>query len=121
MIADLSLGTVQGRTQWDNIFNIVRDDICKLRFLYPTKTPAGDKVKYFNFFFFLRHTKGERIHHYTTSMTRTITGSIVLRIKKNDTRWKFKYIIINQVTVNKQIDYMFSSGEELGGCCEVFV
>lgn len=54
-------------------------------------------------------------------MTRTITGSIVLRIKKNDTRWKFKYIIINQVTVNKQIDYMFASGKELGGCCEVFV
>ena len=51
MTADLSLGTVQGRTQWDSIFNIVRDDICKLRFLYPAKTPAGDKVKYFFFFF----------------------------------------------------------------------
>lgn len=58
MTADLSLGTVQGRTQWDSIFNIVRDDICKLRFLYPTKTPAGDKVKYF-FFFSQTYKRGE--------------------------------------------------------------
>ena len=64
MTADLSLRTMQGRTQWDSIFSIVRDNICKVKFLYPTKISARDKVKYF-FFFSLRYTKGERIHHYT--------------------------------------------------------
>ena len=54
MTADLSLRTMQGRTQWDSIFNIVRDNICKVKFLYPTKISARDKVKYF---FFLRYKK----------------------------------------------------------------
>ena len=67
MTADLSLGTVQGRTQWDSIFNIVRDDICKLRFLYPTKTPAGDKVKYF--FFFLSLVKDSQVYDYSTCLS----------------------------------------------------
>ena len=54
MTADLLLRTMQGRTQWDSIFNIVRDNICKVKFLYPTKISARDKVKYF---FFLRYKK----------------------------------------------------------------
>ena len=88
----------------------------------PPKREIQNNRRFFQpFFFSLRYTKGERIHHYTTSMTRTITVSVVLRIKKDDTRWKFKHIVINQVTINKQIDYMFSSEEEFGGCCEVFV
>lgn len=39
---------------------------------------------------------------YKTSITTNITGSLVLslRIKDNDIRWKFKYIIINQVSMN---------------------
>lgn len=43
MTADLSPGTMQARTQWNDIFNIVKDDICKLRFLYATKISAKNK------------------------------------------------------------------------------
>ena len=78
MTADLSPGTMQARTQWNDIFDIVKDDICKLRFLYPTKISAKNKGEIL-YFFFLQHTKGERIHHYKTTVTRTITGSVVLQ------------------------------------------
>lgn len=51
MIADLSAGSMEARTHWNDIFNTVKEDMSKPRFVNPIKTLSKIKVKYFIIFF----------------------------------------------------------------------
>lgn len=122
MTADLSPGIMQARTQWNDIFNIVKDDICKFRFLYAKKNLQKIKVKYFSFFFFSNVKRGREFTIIRLLLQEPLQAVLSFKIKENDTRCKFKYIIINQVTMNKSKETIgFPQERNWGGCCEVFV
>lgn len=51
MIVDLLVGSMEVRIYWNDIFNIVKEDMSKFRFVNLIKILLKIKVKYFIIFF----------------------------------------------------------------------